>query len=267
MSDISALTSQSSTPGVTSGDVALAGLKTAVGNLNTDKVEGQSSSVDSEVAIFSGTGGKTIKRASVSGFAKLLSGVLSAVASIVEADFGFTDVSTANASTSAHGLLKKLSNIATNFMNGAGNWADVKDSDLATTDITTNNASSSKHGFLLKLTNTGTKYLRDDGTWQTVAPLAMQSPTAATVDGNGHQVTRDSLLFGFIALGSTDGEKIIYIDSNSTPTTKVGSFLLTIAAGGTNTLGSSFCFPIKANDYYKITTPGSCTAYLMALTP
>ena len=42
-------------------------------------VTGQASSVDSEVALFSGTGGKTIKRASASGWAKLTSGVLSAI--------------------------------------------------------------------------------------------------------------------------------------------------------------------------------------------
>jgi hypothetical protein len=41
------------------------------------KVDGQSSSVDSEVALFSGTGGETIKRATGTGFAKLTSGVLS----------------------------------------------------------------------------------------------------------------------------------------------------------------------------------------------
>jgi hypothetical protein len=34
-----------------------------------------------------------------------------------------TDVATLNASTTAHGLLKKLDNVATNFMNGQGNWA------------------------------------------------------------------------------------------------------------------------------------------------
>lgn len=34
-----------------------------------------------------------------------------------------TDVTTLNASTSAHGLLKKLNNVSTNFMNGQGNWA------------------------------------------------------------------------------------------------------------------------------------------------
>lgn len=41
-------------------------------------VTGQSSSVDGEVALFSGTGGKTIKRATGTGYAKLASGVLSA---------------------------------------------------------------------------------------------------------------------------------------------------------------------------------------------
>ena len=34
-----------------------------------------------------------------------------------------TDVTTLNATTSAHGLLKKLSNVSTEFMNGQGNWA------------------------------------------------------------------------------------------------------------------------------------------------
>jgi hypothetical protein len=47
-------------------------------NLNTDKVEGQSSSVDSEIALFSGTGGKTIKRATTTGVLKASSGVIDA---------------------------------------------------------------------------------------------------------------------------------------------------------------------------------------------
>lgn len=47
-------------------------------NLNTDKVEGQSASVDSEIALFSGTGGKTIKRATTTGVLKASSGVIAA---------------------------------------------------------------------------------------------------------------------------------------------------------------------------------------------
>lgn len=49
----------------------------AVGG-GTGNVTGQASSVDGEVALFSGTTGKVIKRASISGLAKLTSGVLSA---------------------------------------------------------------------------------------------------------------------------------------------------------------------------------------------
>ena len=47
----------------------------------TGDVSGPSSSVDSEVALFNSTTGKLIKRASISGLAKLTSGVLSAAAS------------------------------------------------------------------------------------------------------------------------------------------------------------------------------------------
>lgn len=41
----------------------------------------------------------------------------------IDATAAATDITDRNASTSAHGLLKKLSNVATEFMNGVGNWA------------------------------------------------------------------------------------------------------------------------------------------------
>jgi len=47
-----------------------------------------------------------------------------------------TDVTTNNSSTSKHGFIKKLSNTATEFMNGAGNWA-VPGGDLSITIQTT----------------------------------------------------------------------------------------------------------------------------------
>lgn len=40
-----------------------------------------------------------------------------------------TDVTTLNASTTAHGLLAKLSNVVTQFLNGQGSWAALKPSD------------------------------------------------------------------------------------------------------------------------------------------
>lgn len=44
---------------------------------------------------------------------------------IAENRLSISDNTTANASTSAHGFLKKLSNVATEFMNGVGNWVAV----------------------------------------------------------------------------------------------------------------------------------------------
>lgn len=41
-----------------------------------------------------------------------------------DANLSTSDVTTNNASTSKHGFLKKLDNAATNYMNGAGNWAN-----------------------------------------------------------------------------------------------------------------------------------------------
>jgi hypothetical protein len=47
-------------------------------NLNTDKIEGVTSSVDSEIALWSSTTGKVLKRASITGIVKATSGVASA---------------------------------------------------------------------------------------------------------------------------------------------------------------------------------------------
>lgn len=70
--------SDSSTVGravLTAGSQAAA--RSAIGaGTGSGDVVGQASSVDSEVALFSGSGGKTIKRATGSGIAKLTSGVL-----------------------------------------------------------------------------------------------------------------------------------------------------------------------------------------------
>lgn len=51
----------------------------------TGAVTGVASSVDSELALFNGTGGKTIKRASGTGFAKVVSGVLQTPSAVIPA--------------------------------------------------------------------------------------------------------------------------------------------------------------------------------------
>lgn len=70
------------------------GISGGGGGGSGDVSSNTSSSVDSEVAIFSGTSGKTIKRASASGIAKLTSGVLSTVTAPSGAIVGTTDTQT-----------------------------------------------------------------------------------------------------------------------------------------------------------------------------
>jgi len=96
-----------------SGDIAISG---------TGDVVGPASSVASEIALFDGVTGKLIKRATGTGVVKATSGVFS-VANVVESEITLADNTTNNATTGAHGFLKKLSNVATEFMNGVGNWA------------------------------------------------------------------------------------------------------------------------------------------------
>lgn len=73
----------------------------ASGGGSGDASTNTSSSVDSEVVLFSGTGGKTLKRASATGIAKLASGVLSAVTAPSGAIVGDTDTQTLSAKTLA----------------------------------------------------------------------------------------------------------------------------------------------------------------------
>lgn len=81
-------------------------------------VVGPSSSVASEAALFDGTTGKLLKRATGTGFVFRTSGVDS-VTTIDEADLTIADNTTANVTTSAHGFAPKAPGDATKFLNGA----------------------------------------------------------------------------------------------------------------------------------------------------
>lgn len=86
-------------------------------------VVGPASSVEKEIALFDGTTGTLLERATGTGIVRVASGVYGTPGNVVESEITLADNTTNNASTSAHGFLKKLSNVATEFINGAGNWA------------------------------------------------------------------------------------------------------------------------------------------------
>jgi hypothetical protein len=130
------------------GGLGLLGGHGGGGSGGGDVSSNTSSSVDSEIALFSGTGGKTIKRATGTGVAHVTSGVFSASSvvnadiantTIAEAKFNFTDLTTANSSASAHGLLPKLSGNATDCFRGDGSFSACN---AAIGDFSTNTSTS-----------------------------------------------------------------------------------------------------------------------------
>lgn len=95
--------------------------------------------------------------------------VVDDIPAITESKLSFSDVTIANSTATQHGLLPKLSNAATQFLDGTGVFDTVKDSDLSLTDITTNNATTSAHGFCPKGNGSTTQFLRGDLAWATPA--------------------------------------------------------------------------------------------------
>ena len=85
-------------------------------NYSAGNVVGQSSSVDSEIALFSGTGGKTIKRASGTGFVKVVSGVIQTPSAAAVTDL-------VSAATSG-GVVIEASNGTDSMAFGVGNTAN-----------------------------------------------------------------------------------------------------------------------------------------------
>ncbi len=240
MSDVSGVDNQSST---TSGSAALAGIKSAIDNLNTGKAEisGQ---------VFSGS----ISATNLSG---------TNTGDQTDATVSTSDVTTNNVSSTKHGYAPKSPADATKFLNGAATpaYAQVKDSDLATTDVTTNDVSTSKHGFAPKAPNDATKFLNGVGTY-TVPPGTSPYATgfgawaSATADGNGHQVLTDAIL---VVTNASSATVVVLSDSASTPTTERGRSQ-PAGSGQLNTI----TVPIKKNDYYKITGTTS-TAFLIPI--
>lgn len=124
-------------------------------------VTGPASAVDGNFASFNLTTGKIIKDSGskAADFAVAAKGVTNGDshnhiggdgAAIAEGALSISDVTTGNASTSAHGFLKKLPNDAGQYMNGAGNWTVPADGDAIHDNVSAEiNAITAKTGLSL----------------------------------------------------------------------------------------------------------------------
>jgi hypothetical protein len=103
------------------------------------------------------------------------------------------DNTSCNSTTGRHGLLRKLSGVSSEYLNGSGNWAVVTGvtpsahasshqsggSDVialdtlgACSDNSNLNSTTGSHGLLRKLSGTSTEYLNGAGNWATVTATA-----------------------------------------------------------------------------------------------
>lgn len=107
-------------------------------------VVGPAASVNSEAALFNGTTGKLLKRATGTGVVHWTSGVAS-VSNVTEAEQTLADNTTNNVTTSAHGYAPKSPNDATKFLNGASPpaWAVPPSGNVVCDVIATDEAQAS----------------------------------------------------------------------------------------------------------------------------
>lgn len=185
-------------------------------------VTGPASSVDSEVALFSGTGGKTIKRASGTGIASLVSGVLSVLSKISSSEINWTDVKNMELQTA--GI--NWASVKNAEIQAAGiNWTDVNSSQIqsaginwASTTALTTGGDVKANGVALGTQTTG-NYVASVSTTSPitggVAGAEGTTPTIAIGDAAADGSTKGAAAFnasdfnaasGVISLDYTNGQ-------------------------------------------------------------
>ena len=149
-----------------------------------------------------------------------------------DSDVVFTDITTGNASTTKHGFLKKLSNVATEFLNGAGNFVAIAQSSVTNlvTDLAAKIAGStgSTDNAILRADGTGGKTSQSSGILIDDSNN-ISLPTQARATQNG-MITQDGTRFihtyypSGIALGNN-----LFVGRNA------GNFTMTSGGASYNT--------------------------------
>lgn len=168
-------------------------------------------------------------------------GSLATASNVTESNLSLSDVTTANSSTSAHGLLPKLDNTATHYLDGTGAWSTpglTSSENFITSAVTITSANTWYDGPSLSLAA---------GTWMLIGRVTIDKSTSggcrtgcrlwdgtnvyAEAEGpvNGDTNDRTSLVVSsVVTLGSTTTLKV------SCSATATGcSILQTIGSNGT----------------------------------
>ncbi len=163
---------------------------------------------------------------------------------ITEDNFSFTDVTTANSTTSKHGLLKKLSGVSTEFLDGVGNWSTpptISDGDKG--DITV-----SSSGTVFTVDNDAITYAKIQNI---SAASRLLGRGAASGSGDVEEISLGSgLSMSGTTLSATSGglDTDMYATSTNATTNAVWNYTLpadrtavvrlsTVGTGPTNYLG------------------------------